>query len=131
LTRSVSAIALDIAAERTRARYLAPLIQCNCLDRDRVTDDDFGVRLGFGKDFQPNLAAEIKLGLGEVDASNRIRLTLSNIDVNVLRKFYLDSKIRPYASVDKGTLESGIDSGSSKGLRAGSIGLGVLGAEGD
>lgn len=95
-----------LAADDTGAFYVSPMLQYYMLDRDRIAKDDYGAQIGLGYNLPHGLALEADFSRGTFNITgSSVRQRLSGYSVDVIKKFFPDSVIQPYALVGGGEMD--------------------------
>jgi OOP family OmpA-OmpF porin len=94
------------AADDTGAFYVSPMLQYYDLDKDRLAKDDFGAQIGLGYDLPQGFALEADFSRGTFNITgSSLRQRLSGYSLDVIKKFFPDSVIQPYALVGGGEMD--------------------------
>ena len=97
---------MAFAAEDTGAFYVSPMAQYLDLDKDRIAKDDFGAQIGLGYVIAHGFALEGDFSRGTLNVTGTpIRQRLSAYSLDVIKKFFPDSVIQPYALVGGGEMD--------------------------
>ncbi|MDB6083013.1 MAG: hypothetical protein JWN43_894 [Gammaproteobacteria bacterium] len=94
------------AADDTGAFYVSPMLQYYRLDKDRIAKDDFGAQIGLGYNLPHQFALEADFSRGTFNISgSSLHQRLSGYSLDVIKKFFPDSIIQPYALVGGGEMD--------------------------
>lgn len=94
------------ASDDTGAFYVSPMLQYYDLDKDRIAKDDFGAQIGLGYNLPHGFALEGDFDRGTFNIrGSDVRQRLSGYSLDVIKKFFPDSVIQPYALAGAGELD--------------------------
>jgi OOP family OmpA-OmpF porin len=124
----MGAAGTSFAADDTGFWYVSPMAQWTLLQRERPASDDAGFQLGLGHNFSPEWAMEANVSSGSFDAVNRGRLKITNLNIDLLRKFGAlpDSRIQPFLLAGLGGSTDKLTNFERTQAFAGEIGAGLL-----
>ena len=106
LVAAVGTASSAMASDDTGAFYIGPMLQYGLLDKDRIAKDDFGAQIGLGYNLPLGFSVEADASRGTyniTDSSVRQRLSVYSLDV--IKKFFPDSVIQPYALAGGGEMD--------------------------
>ena len=109
LVAALGAAGNAAVADDTGAFYVSPLLQYHVLDKDRTAKDNFGYQVGLGYDLPHQFALEADFSR----ATFNIRGTpatqrLTGYSLDVIKKFFPDSIVRPYILAGGGEMEDSL-----------------------
>ena len=100
----VSSVA--VASDDAGALYISPMGQYSLLDKDRIAKDDFGAQFGVGVALPHGLAVEADFSRATFDVSGtNATQRLSVYSADVIKKFFPDSIVQPYALIGGGLMQ--------------------------
>jgi OOP family OmpA-OmpF porin len=95
-----------VAADDTGAWYISPMLQYHDVDKGRISKDDFGGQIGLGYNLSHGFAVEADANRVNLDISgSNARQRLSGYSIDVIKKFFPDSVIRPYVLAGGGEMD--------------------------
>ena len=117
-----------VASDDAGAFYISPTGQYSLLDKDRIAKDDFGAQFGVGMALPHGLAVEADYSRSTFNVSGTdLTQRLSVYSLDVIKKFFPDWVVQPYALVGGGLMQDTLTKYPHKyQTYEGEAGLGVL-----
>lgn len=95
-----------LASDDAGAFYVNPMIQYHILDKGRVAKDNFGYEIGLGYNLPKGVALEGDFSRATFDLRGYTGTQrLTGYSVDVIKKFFPESTIRPYVLVGGGEMD--------------------------
>ncbi len=95
-----------LASDDTGAFYVSPMLQYYQLDKGRIAKGDFGGQAGLGYNLPQGFAVEADFSRGTFNITNSpVRQRLSAYSVDVIKKFFPEWVVRPYALIGGGEMD--------------------------
>jgi OOP family OmpA-OmpF porin len=106
LVAAVAAACGNAMAAETGAWYVSPMAQYDLLDQERTSKDNFGGQIGVGYNLPHGLALEADANRANFSISGlNAQQRLTGYSLDVIKKFFPDSVIRPYVLAGGGELD--------------------------
>jgi OOP family OmpA-OmpF porin len=94
------------ATDDAGAVYVSPMLQYHELDKDRVSKDNFGGQIGLGYNLSNGFAVEADANRANFSISGlTAEQRLTGYSLDVIKKFFPDSVIRPYVLAGGGEMD--------------------------
>src|SRR5438034_11763606 len=85
------------ATDDSGAFYVSPMGQYHDLDPGRISKDNFGAQIGLGYNLLHGFAVEGDINRGNFSITgSTVDQRLTGYSIDVIKKFFPDSVIRPY-----------------------------------
>ena len=95
-----------VAADDSGAWYVSPMAQYHDLDPGRISKDNFGAQIGLGYNLLHGFAVEADVNRGNFSISgSNADQRLTGYSIDVIKKFFPDSVIRPYVLAGTGVMD--------------------------
>lgn len=95
-----------LANDDSGAWYVSPMLQYDLLDRERISKDNFGGQIGVGYNLLHGFAVEADANRANFSISGSpVEQRLTGYSLDVIKKFFPDSIVRPYVLVGGGELD--------------------------
>ena len=103
---TVTAGGVANATDDSGAWYVSPMAQYHDLDPGRISKDNFGAQIGLGYNLLHGFAVEADVNRGNFSISgSNADQRLTGYSLDVIKKFFPDSVIRPYVLAGAGVMD--------------------------
>jgi hypothetical protein len=100
------------ATDDSGAFYVSPMAQYHVLDSGRISKDNFGAQIGLGYNLLHGFAVEGDISRGNFSITgSTVEQRLTGYSLDVIKKFFPDSVMRPYVLVGAGEMDDTLNAG--------------------